>query len=207
MRPTSCRLFTGRIEMICGPMFAGKSTELIRRLKRHTRAGKRVLVLKHAIDDRFHKSSIVNHDGGEAEALAVSTLRGIDLTGVDVVGIDEGQFFGGEELADFCRGAAGSGVVVIAAGLSGDFQQRAFPSMSALFPLVDEVSHICAVCDTCGSDAHFSCRVVAGGESQSQILVGGAESYRASCRACLPGGRRCTALGSSQPAERCRENK
>ena len=183
-RHLSC---AGRIELICGPMFAGKSTELLRRLKRHTRAGKRTLALKHAIDNRFDRCSIVTHDGAAKKAVAVSTLRGIDLTNIDVVGIDEGQFFDEDELADFCSGAARSGVDVIAAGLDGDHRQRFFPSIARLSSLVDTVSRLSAVCDKCGSDAHFSCRIVSDGQSsESQILVGGAEIYRASCRECLP---------------------
>ena len=174
----------GRVELICGPMFAGKSTELLRRLRRHDLAGKKCLVVKHALDDRYDDGAndIVTHDQARESAVAVGTLVGMNLDGFDVVGVDEAQFFDADDIAQFCGDAAARGVDVVVAGLDGDYRQRPFAAISQLLPVVDTVSRLSAVCAICGSDAHFSCRTVA---SDDGILVGGAEAYRASCRGCL----------------------
>lgn len=184
-----------RVELIVGPMFSGKSTELQRRLRRHALAGRRVLAATSRKDTRYTGDDVAlcTHDCVRMPALAVDNLREVVAAWRErrpnVVGVDEVQFLPDAAEALRACGAAAEGwqpAVLVLAGLDGDSDQRAFENVCALLPLSDDVVKLRAVCPRCGEDAPFSVRLHGGGGKGSRELVGGAEAYRASCRACLP---------------------
>jgi thymidine kinase len=172
----------GWIEIIAGGMFSGKSEELIRRLRRALIARQRVQVFKPYIDDRFSTDDIVSRDDRRLKATPVSTsaelLSRIEI-GVQVVGIDEVQFFDAG-VVDVCMQIADAGIRVIAAGLDQDYMRRPFGPMPALLAVAEEVSKMHAVCVRCRGAAHYSQRVSGG---NNQVEVGDA-SYEARCRSC-----------------------
>ena len=172
----------GWIEIIAGGMFSGESEELIRRLRRAVIARQRVQVFKPIIDDRFASDDIVSRDDRRLKAVAVATsaelLARIEI-GVQVVGIDEVQFFD-DGVVEVCMQLADAGIRVIAAGLDQDYMRRPFGPMPALLAVAEEVSKMHAVCVRCRGAAHYSQRV-SGGDSQVQV---GDASYEARCRSC-----------------------
>ena len=172
----------GWIEIIAGGMFSGKSEELIRRLRRAVIARQRVQVFKPIIDDRFASDDIVSRDDRRLKAIAVATsaelLARVEI-GVQVVGIDEVQFFD-DGLVEVCMQLADAGIRVIAAGLDQDYMRRPFGPMPTLLAVAEEVSKLHAVCVRCGGAAHYSQRV-SGGDAQVQV---GDASYEARCRSC-----------------------
>lgn len=172
----------GWIEMIAGGMFSGKSEELIRRLRRAVIARQRVQVFKPLIDDRFSTEDIVSRDDRRLKALAVPNsnelLARVEI-GVQVVGIDEVQFFD-DGVVDVCMQLADAGIRVIAAGLDQDYLRRPFGPMPALLAVAEEVSKMHAVCVRCRGAAHYSQRV-AGGNAQVEV---GDSAYEARCRSC-----------------------
>jgi thymidine kinase len=172
----------GWIEIIAGGMFSGKSEELIRRLRRAVIARQRVQVFKPFIDDRFANDDIVSRDDRRLKAIAVATsaelLARVEI-GVQVVGIDEVQFFD-DGVVEVCMQLADAGIRVIAAGLDQDYMRRPFGPMPALLAVAEEVSKMHAVCVRCGGPAHYSQRV-SGGDAQVQV---GDASYEARCRSC-----------------------
>lgn len=174
---------SGRIEVITGGMFSGKSEELLRRLRRAVIARQRVQAFKPAADTRHHPQELVTRDQRTVAAETVADsgeLRKRILADTQVVGIDEAQFFDGgiatlvEELAD-------RGVRVIVAGLDLDYRRRTFGPMPALLAIAEYVDKMHAVCVRCGAAAHYSQRIAGGG---AQVEVGDAETYEARCRAC-----------------------
>jgi thymidine kinase len=173
----------GWIEIIAGGMFSGKSEELIRRLRRAVIARQRVQVFKPLLDDRFSLEEVVSRDDRRLKAYAVATsealLARVEI-GVQVVGIDEVQFFDGG-IVEVCMQLADAGVRVIAAGLDQDFTRRPFGPMPALLAVAEEVSKMHAVCVRCRGAAHYSQRV-SGGSAQVEV---GDTSYEARCRACF----------------------
>lgn len=173
----------GWIEIIAGGMFSGKSEELIRRLRRAVIARQRVQVFKPIIDNRFSIEEVVSRDDRRLKAFAVATsdalLSRVEI-GVQVVGIDEVQFFD-DGIVEVCMQLADAGVRVIAAGLDQDFTRRPFGPMPQLLAVAEEVSKMHAVCVRCRGAAHYSQRV-AGGEAQVEV---GDASYEARCRACF----------------------
>jgi thymidine kinase len=172
----------GWIEIIAGGMFSGKSEELIRRLRRALIARQRVQVFKPFIDDRFSTDDIVSRDDRRLKATPVATsaelLSRIEI-GVQVVGIDEVQFFDAG-VVDVCMQIADAGIRVIAAGLDQDYMRQPFGPMPALLAVAEEVSKMHAVCVRCRGAAHYSQRVSGG---NAQVEVGDA-SYEARCRSC-----------------------
>jgi thymidine kinase len=172
----------GWIEIIAGGMFSGKSEELIRRLRRAVIARQRVQVFKPIIDDRFATDDIVSRDDRRLKAVAVPNsaelLARIEI-GVQVVGIDEVQFFD-DGVVEVCMQLADAGIRVIAAGLDQDYMRRPFGPMPALLAVAEEVSKMHAVCVRCRGAAHYSQRV-SGGDAQVQV---GDASYEARCRSC-----------------------
>ncbi|MDX1583432.1 MAG: thymidine kinase [Thermoanaerobaculia bacterium] len=172
----------GRIEIIAGGMFSGKSEELIRRLRRAVIARQRVQVFKPLLDDRFSIEEVVSRDDRRLKAIPVATaeelLGSIEL-GVQVVGIDEIQFFD-DQIVEVVMHLADAGLRVIAAGLDQDYLRRPFGPMPELLSVAEEVSKMHAVCVRCGGAAHYSQRI-AGGESQVEV---GDASYEARCRRC-----------------------
>jgi thymidine kinase len=182
----------GHIEVVCGPMFCGKSEELIRRLRRAAIARKHVLCVKPAIDDRDPRADIVSHAGSRLAARPIGEARDLlELCATtDVVGIDEAQFFGPSIVDVSCRLAA-DGIVVIVAGLDRDYRGRPFGSMPQLLCLADEVTKLHAVCVRCGRDASLTQRLLDGHPApfdDATIVVGGPERYEARCRACFAAG-------------------
>ncbi|MFZ2490876.1 MAG: thymidine kinase [Thermoanaerobaculia bacterium] len=173
----------GWIEIIAGGMFSGKSEELIRRLRRAVIARQRVQVFKPIIDDRFATDEVVSRDDRRLKANPVATsaemLARVEI-GIQVVGIDEVQFFD-DGIVDVCMQLADAGIRVVAAGLDQDFMRRPFGPMPALLSVAEEVSKMHAVCVRCRGAAHYSQRV-AGGDAQVEV---GDSSYEARCRACF----------------------
>jgi thymidine kinase len=164
-------------------MFSGKSEELIRRVRRAHIARMRVQVFKPLIDDRWSVEEVVSRDERRLKALPVPTsaalLQNVEI-GVQVVGIDEVQFFDGG-IVDVCMHLADAGIRVIAAGLDQDYQRRPFGPMPALLAVAEEVDKMHAVCVRCSASAHYSQRI-AGGDSQVEV---GDSSYEARCRSCF----------------------
>jgi len=175
----------GRIEVITGPMFSGKSEELIRRLKRARIARQRVACYKPDIDLRYHRTSIASHSSQTHEAETVATaghLRTVlfpQLAQVEVVGIDEVQFFD-EAIIALSMELVHLGKRVIIAGLDTTFTAEPFGPVPALMAIADEVTKLSAVCMTCGAPAIHTQRL---GASQELVVVGAAGMYEARCRA------------------------
>ena len=173
----------GHIEAIAGGMFSGKSEELVRRLRRAAIARQLVQVFKPVSDTRHGPERLVTRDNRELHAVAVSCsceLRQKLAPGVQVVGIDEAQFFDAG-LVQLASELADAGVRVIVAGLDLDYQRRPFGPMPAILAQAEYVDKMHAVCVSCGAPAHYSQRTAGGTE---QLLVGDGESYEARCRRC-----------------------
>lgn len=173
----------GSIEVICGSMFSGKTEELIRRLKRAKIAKQRVEIFKPAIDTRYSDTEVVSHDANSIPSTPVSSSQNILLmTGdVDVIGIDEAQFFD-EGIIDVCNTLANQGFRVIVAGLDMDFKGVPFGPMPALMAIADDVQKVHAICVRCGAPAYVSHRLVAG---EKQVLLGEKNEYEPICRHCF----------------------
>jgi thymidine kinase len=187
----------GWIEAICGPMFSGKSEELIRRLRRAIIARKRVQVFKPSIDTRYSSEEIVTHADlrmrSESVADAHAILRKLDWKG-EVIGIDESNFFG-PDLVTVANELADAGKRVIIAGLDTDYLGRPFPPMPNLLAIAESITKTLAICMRCGSPAKHTQRLIG---SDELILVGAADAYEARCRRCFePGVPRQEALDFS----------
>jgi len=172
----------GRIEVICGSMFSGKTEELIRRLKRAVFAKQRVEIYKPTIDTRYSEENVVSHDSNSILCTPVNTSESILLlsSDVDVVGIDEAQFFD-ENLINVCNELANNGIRVIVAGLDMDYLGHPFGPMPALCSIAEEVTKVHAICLECGSLAQYSHRLV---KSDKQVLLGEKNEYIPLCRTC-----------------------
>ncbi len=173
---------TGRIEVICGSMFSGKTEELIRRLRRAEFARQKVEIFKPAIDVRYSQDDVVSHEGNSIRSTPVDSSQSILLmaAGNHVVGIDEAQFFD-PGIVDVCCRLAEQGVRVIVAGLDMDFAGHPFGPMPALMAVADDVSKQHAICVRCGALAYVSHRIV---EGQKQIMLGEKQEYEPLCRSC-----------------------
>jgi thymidine kinase len=174
----------GWIEVIVGPMFSGKSEELIRRLRRAEIARQRVQIFKPAIDARYAANEIVSHSG--LGIASENVMRGEEiLTRVtartEVVGIDEAQFLG-EEVVGVCTKLADMGKRVIVAGLDTDYRGRPFEPMPRLLSVAEEITKLLAICVRCGNPAVHTQRLV---ESEELIVVGAGGMYEARCRRCF----------------------
>lgn len=177
----------GWIEAICGPMFSGKSEELMRRLRRAMIARKRVQVFKPIIDTRYSADEIVSHTDMRMKSEAITNSAEI-LARLDwrtqVVGIDESNFFG-QDLVAVASQLADSGKQVIVAGLDTDYLGRPFPPMPDLLTLAESITKTLAICVRCGNPAKHTQRLV---ESTDLIVVGAAGAYEARCRRCFEPG-------------------
>jgi len=177
----------GWIEVVCGPMFSGKSEELIRRLRRARIARKRVQVFKPVLDDRYAHDEIVSHGDQRMKSEVVGSAGEI-LTKLDwrtqVVGIDESNFFG-PELVDVASQMADSGKQVLIAGLDTDYLGRPFTPMPELLCIAETITKMLAICMRCGNPAKHTQRLV---ESDDLIVVGAAGMYEARCRRCFEPG-------------------
>lgn len=172
----------GWIEVICGPMFSGKTEELIRRLNRARIAKQRVEIFKPGVDKRYDEENVVSHDSSSIHSTPVEAAAQIILyaNDFDVVGIDEAQFFD-EQLADVCNHLADSGVRVIVAGLDMDFAGKPFGPMPALLATAEYVTKVHAICMKCGNLANYSHRL---SSSEDLVVLGEMESYEPLCRSC-----------------------
>ena len=171
----------GWIEVICGSMFSGKTEELIRRLKRAQFAKQRVEIFKPAVDTRYDEEEVVSHNDNRIRSTPVPASSNIPLlaTNVDVVGIDEAQFFD-DEIVAVCNDLANRGVRVIVAGLDMDFKGKPFGPMPALMATAEYVTKVHAVCTHTGNLAHYSFRKA---QNEELVLLGEVEEYEPLSRA------------------------
>lgn len=177
-------LSTGHIEVITGGMFSGKSEELVRRLRRSVIGRQRVQVFTPVSDSRHATERVVTREGREIDAIAVKNsqeLRAQIQLGVEVVGIDEAQFFD-DGLIVVANELADAGIRVIVAGLDQDFRREPFGPMPLLMATAEYVDKMHAVCVRCGAAAQYSQRIAGGGE---QVQLGDVEAYEARCRRCF----------------------
>lgn len=173
----------GWLEVICGPMFSGKSEELIRRVTRAAIARIPVQVFKPALDDRYSSSEVVSHSSLSVAARPVDTAKELLLAVEDrteVVGVDEGQFFD-EELVDAVERLASAGKQVIVAGLDLDYLRRPFEPIPTLCGRAEYVTKALAVCHRCGGPALYTQRIL---RSDDLVVLGATGAYEARCRAC-----------------------
>lgn len=177
---------TGSLHIIMGPMFAGKSSALLQKVAEAERAEQHVSIITNKKDTRYGVSKCATHDGLSRASVAVYSLMdlvhgkvsGFDMNAVDMIAIDESQFF--PDLPEFCAHAVDHcGKTVVAAGLSGDFRQQMFGDLVRMVPYADKVDFLTARCSFCERNAPFTLRLVA---SDSQELVGGTEAYQPVCR-------------------------
>lgn len=181
----------GKLEVICGPMFSGKSEELLRRLRRAQIAQQRVIVFKPSLDTRYSVEKIVSHAGNSFPAYPVSNAEEIiDLIQVHnptVIGIDEVQFFDTTIIATICM-LIDEERRIVCAGLDLDFRGIPFGPLPTLLAIADTITKLSSICTDCGDDAHFSQRLIDGRPAQFNdpiIMVGAQESYQARCRSCF----------------------
>ncbi len=182
----------GWLEVICGPMFSGKSEEMIRRLRRAEIAGQRVVILKPQIDDRYDATDVVSHAGARMRAVPITSASEVPerSQGFDVVGIDEVQFLE-PVIVDHALELASRGVRVVVAGLDQDFRRLPFGPMPDLLSHAEFVDKLQAVCHRCGGPATTTQRLVDGlpaPYSGETVVVGAAEQYEARCRDCHEAG-------------------
>ena len=172
----------GRIEVVCGSMFSGKTEELIRRLRRAQFARQKVEIYKPAIDVRYSEEDVVSHDQHHILSTPIDSSASILLlsSDIDVVGIDEAQFFD-MGLVDVCNELANRGVRVIVAGLDMDFKGVPFGPMPALCAIADDVTKVHAICVRCGNLTYVSHRKVA---AEQRVLLGETTEYEPLCREC-----------------------
>jgi thymidine kinase len=172
----------GAIEVICGSMFSGKTEELIRRMRRAQFAKQNVEIYKPALDTRFSDENIVSHDQNAIPCTSVENSGNILLLSgdIDVVGIDEAQFFD-DGLVDVCNQLANQGIRVIIAGLDMDYKGNPFGPMPALCAIADDVTKVHAICMECGRLAGYSHRLV---KNEKLVLLGEKEEYQPLCRIC-----------------------
>ncbi|XP_008229873.1 PREDICTED: thymidine kinase a [Prunus mume] len=176
---------SGEVHVIMGPMFAGKTTALLRRIKSEGNNGRNVAMIKSSKDTRYAIDSVVTHDGAKFPCWALPDLSsfrqnfgGEAYEKLDVIGIDEAQFF--EDLYDFCCMAADhDGKTIIVAGLDGDYLRRSFGSVLEIIPLADTVTKLTARCELCGKRAFFTLRKT---EETRTELIAGADVYMPVCR-------------------------
>ncbi|MGZ3884653.1 MAG: thymidine kinase [Bacteroidia bacterium] len=172
----------GWIEVVCGSMFSGKTEELIRRLKRAQLAKQKVEIFKPQLDTRYHDINVVSHQGSEIHSTPVPASENILLLAndVEVVGIDEAQFFD-MELVNVCKKLADSGIRVIVAGLDMDYLGQPFGPVPQLLACAEYVTKVHAICMHCGALAHISHRKT---DDNHLVMLGQTESYEPLCRDC-----------------------
>ena len=172
----------GRIEVVCGSMFSGKTEELIRRMKRAVFAHQKVEIFKPAIDTRYSDEDVVSHDSNSIRSTPVESSASILLlsSDIDVVGIDEAQFLD-DGLVDVCNQLANRGIRVIIAGLDMDFKGVPFGPIPALCAIADDVTKVHAICVKCGNLAYLSHRIVSG---DKRVMLGEQTEYEPLCREC-----------------------
>ena len=179
----------GRLQVVCGPMFAGKSEELLRRVRRAQLAGLAVEVVTHALDVRHGAGQVASHSGLSVPSHSVTDVAALlDVVGgrrLDLLAVDEAQFFG-PDLVPAVGALALGGTTVVVAGLCVTFDGAPFEPLASLMALAEDVTKLTAVCAVCGRDAAFHQRTAPGDVGDARVPtaahVGGAESYEARCR-------------------------
>jgi len=174
---------SGWIEVICGPMFSGKTEELIRRLVRSQIAQQKVTIFKPTLDDRYSEDYIVSHNKRKIKTLTVRKASDIEKYSQDanVIGIDEAQFFD-LSLVNICKKLADDGKRIVIAGLEKDFQAIPFGPMPQLLVDAEYVTKVNAICIRCGNPANFSQRI---SDEKKQVVIGEIDKYEARCRKCF----------------------
>ena len=172
----------GRIEVVCGSMFSGKTEELIRRMKRAKFAKQKVEIFKPSLDTRYSEEDVVSHDKKTIRSTPIDSSGAILLlaSDIDVVGIDEAQFFD-DGLVEVCNQLANNGVRVIVAGLDMDYKGIPFGPIPALCAIADEVTKVHAICVKCGALAYVSHRLI---HNDKRVLLGEKDEYEPLCREC-----------------------
>ena len=173
---------SGWIEVICGSMFSGKTEELIRRLKRARIANQKVQIFKPKVDTRYDDTKVVSHDSNSILSTPVESSRKILelIENVNVIGIDEAQFFD-MDLPEVCQSLALKGIRVIAAGLDMDFKGDPFGPIPNLLSVAEYITKVHAICQHCGNLATHSYRL---SNEQAKVVLGEKDSYEARCRTC-----------------------
>ena len=172
----------GKIHLIIGPMFSGKSTELLRIIRRYNYKRKTTAVVAFELDDRYtNTEKVVTHDKFEYPAIKTRTIKEISdkLINYDVIGIDEGQFY--PDIVEECEYLASIGKIVIISALSGNFKREPFEVISKLIPKCETVQNINAICFSCDEEANFSLRIT---KDQEEMIIGGEDMYKPACRKC-----------------------
>ena len=173
---------SGWIEVICGSMFSGKTEELIRRLNRAKIANQKVQIFKPLKDDRYHETAVVSHNENAIESLPIAKSTDIysNITDVNVVGVDEAQFFD-SEIVEVCQKLAISGIRVVVAGLDMDFRGEPFGPIPQLLAVAEYITKVHAICPHCGSLATHSYRLTA---ETDTVVLGEKDKYEPRCRIC-----------------------
>ena len=189
----------GRIEVICGSMFSGKTEELIRRLKRAEFANLKVEIFKPSVDTRYSKEQVISHDSNAILSTPVDSSESILLLAqdVNVIGIDEVQFFD-ENIVEVCVRLAENGIRVICAGLDMDYTGRPFGPMPALMAVAEDVQKVHAICVKCGSLANNSHRL---SSDDKLVVLGEKDTYEPLCRHCYNEATRQAATSSDDSRE------
>ena len=172
----------GKIELILGPMFSGKSTRLIEQMRKYVYKAKKTIMVKYYADQRYsEKSEVVTHDLIKYDSINCKLLRNSfdTLKQYDVIGIDEGQFFA--DLVEVCEELALMGKIILIAALNGDFRMEPFPVIQRIISKSDKIKLLKAYCFNCHKDAKFSLRIV---KSNETVLIGAGEAYKPACREC-----------------------
>ena len=172
----------GKIELILGPMFSGKSTRLIELMRKYVYKAKKTIMVKFYADQRYtDKSEVVTHDLIKYDSINCKILRNSfdTLKEYDVIGIDEGHFFA--DLVEVCEELALMGKIVLIAALNGDFRMEPFPVIQRIIAKADKIKLLKAYCFNCHKDAKFSLRIV---QSNETVLIGAGEAYKPACREC-----------------------
>ena len=172
----------GKISIIIGPMFSGKSTELIRNIKRYSIKKKSTIVVAYEFDNRYsNDKKVVTHDKYEYPAIKSSILTDIldTIINYEVIGIDEGQFY--PDLVQVCEYLANIGKIIIISALSGNYKREPFDVISKILPKCESITNISAICFNCNEDAHYTIRI---SEEKDEVVIGGEDKYKPSCRNC-----------------------
>lgn len=167
------------LEIIFGPMFSGKTTEMMRRIRRLQRARKKTVIVKFNEDDRCGKDLVSSHDGLTHDAIPLTRLKGFNVEPYDAIGIDEGQFF--PDLKDVVLQWIDQGKIVVISSLDSDSEKEPFGQTMDLARHADKFKKLTAICYQCDSDAPFTMRTTA---YEGQFQIGGSDKFQAACRKC-----------------------
>ncbi len=176
-------VLAGKIHLIIGPMFSGKSTELLRIIRRYNYKRKSTICVAFELDNRYTKAEFVKtHDLIEYPAIKTQRISDIreKLDNYDVIGIDEGQFY--PDLVENVESLANNGKTIIISALSGNFKRESFDILAKLIPKCETIQNINAICYNCNEEANFTKRVT---KDEEEMVIGGEEMYRPSCRSCF----------------------